>query len=60
MDVIWVWCEGGIFFDEDWTTQITLESLGKSSSDGIGYPVDDAMDHRIPPERRRGRPEESR
>jgi hypothetical protein len=31
------------FCKGDWTTQITLESLGKSSSDGIGYPVDDAI-----------------
>ncbi len=42
-EVIWVRSELEYFLMEDWTTQITLESLNKSSSDGVGYPVDDAM-----------------
>ncbi|HEX7562816.1 MAG TPA: hypothetical protein VF396_06110, partial [Bradyrhizobium sp.] len=42
-EVIWVRSESEYFLMEDWTTQITLESLNKSSSDGIRNPVADAM-----------------
>jgi hypothetical protein len=40
MKVIWVWREEKYFLMGDWTTQITLESLGKSSSKRIRIPVD--------------------
>ena len=41
--MIWVRREWEYFLMEDWTTQITLESLRKSSSDGIRNPAGDAM-----------------
>jgi hypothetical protein len=38
VEVIWVKSEPEYFCEGDWTTQITLESLGKLSSGGIGNP----------------------
>jgi hypothetical protein len=43
VQVIWVKKEQEYFCEEDWTTQITLESLGKSSSEKIRNSADEAI-----------------